>query len=86
MNTPRIRSVSALDGARLLVIFADETQKVYDCRNVLTLERFQLLRNEAFFKAVRVDPGGCGISWNDRVDLSAYELWSNGIEVHDNAK
>ncbi len=40
---------------------------------------FQLLKNEALFKAVRVDLGGYGISWSDEVDLSEYELWTNGV-------
>jgi hypothetical protein len=42
---------------------------------------FELLRNEAFFKAVKVDPGGYGISWSDDADLSEYELWTNSVEV-----
>jgi hypothetical protein len=32
-------------------------------------------------KSVRVDSGGYGISWNDDVDISEYELWTNGVEV-----
>jgi Protein of unknown function (DUF2442). len=44
-----------------------------------------LLRNEAFFKAVAVDPGGYGVSWNDQMDLSEYELWRNGVEVEHGA-
>ncbi|NUQ42722.1 MAG: DUF2442 domain-containing protein [Calditrichaceae bacterium] len=45
------------------------------------LERFQLLKQEAFFKAVKVDPGGYGVSWDDERDLSEYELWTNGVEI-----
>ena len=85
MNTPRIKSVRPLGGKRLLITFANGTQKVYDCQRILGLERFQLLRNEAFFKAVTVDPGGYGISWNDEMDLSEYELWNNGFEVEPSA-
>jgi hypothetical protein len=85
MNTPRIKSVRPLGGKRLLITFANGTQKVYDCQRILGLERFQLLRNEAFFKAVTVDPGGYGISWNDEMDLSEYELWNNGFEVKPSA-
>ena len=44
MNTPRIKSVAALDDKRLLVTFVNDVQKVYDCRPILTLERFQLLK------------------------------------------
>lgn len=81
MNVPRIKSVTPLKERRLLITFTNGVQKVYDCRQILNLERFQLLRYEAFFKAVTVDPGGYGISWNDEMDLSEYELWSKGVEV-----
>ncbi len=84
MNVPRIQSVSPLEGKRLLVTFVDGTQKIYDCQQILRLERFRLLNQEAFFKAVMVDPGGYGVSWNDDMDLSEYELWHNGVTVASN--
>ncbi len=74
MDAPRIQAVKALEGKHLLVTFANGMQKVYDCNPLLNLERFQLLRTEAFFRAVRVDAGGYGVSWNDDIDLSEYEL------------
>lgn len=40
-----------------------------------------MLKTDAFFKAVKVDHGGYGISWNDNIDLSEYELWENSVEV-----
>ncbi|HOC22128.1 MAG: DUF2442 domain-containing protein [Chloroflexi bacterium] len=85
MNAPRIKSVTPLRERRLLVTFVNGIQKVYDCQRLLSLDRFQLLRNEAFFKAVKVDPGGYGVSWNDAMDLSEYELWANGVEVERSA-
>lgn len=81
MNAPRIKAVQPLKEKRLLVTFVNGVQKIYDCQRILTLDRFQLLRHEAFFKAVTVDPGGYGISWNDEMDLSEYELWNNSVEV-----
>jgi hypothetical protein len=45
------------------------------------MEMFEVLKNDAFFKSVKVDSGGYGISWNDDADLSEYELWANGVEV-----
>jgi len=75
-----IRSVKTLEGEQLLVTFVNSVEKIYDCNQLLHLEMFQLLRNEAFFKAVKVDAGGYGVSWNDDVDLSEYELWVNGKE------
>jgi hypothetical protein len=81
MNAPRIQSVKPLEGKRLLVKFLNGVEKIYDCNPLLHLEMFQLLKNEAFFKSVRVDPGGYGISWNDEADLSENELWVNGKEL-----
>ncbi len=81
MNTPKIVSVQPLEDKRLLVKFENDVEKIYDCNPLLHLEMFEVLKNEAFFKAVKVDLGGYGISWNDDADLSEYELWTNGVEV-----
>ncbi|MBM3128156.1 MAG: DUF2442 domain-containing protein [Chloroflexi bacterium] len=81
MNTPRIESVTPLQGKRLLVTFVNGIQKIYDCQGVLNLDRFQLLKHDAFFKAITVDPGGYGVSWSDETDLSEYELWNNGVQA-----
>ncbi len=81
MNAPRVESVEPMTRRRLLVTFVNGVQKVYDCKEIMRLDRFWLLQNKAFFKTVTVDPGGYGISWNDEMDLSEYELWNNGLEL-----
>lgn len=81
MNAPKILSVQALENKKLLVKFVNGIEKVYDCTQLLGIEMFQVLKSDAFFKSVKVDSGGYGISWNDDADLSEYELWENGIEV-----
>ena len=81
MNTPKILSVQPLEDKRLWVKFENGVEKIYDCNQLLHLDMFEVLKNEAFFKAVKVDSGGYGISWNDDADLSEYELWINGVEV-----
>ncbi|HEX9838837.1 MAG TPA: DUF2442 domain-containing protein [Anaerolineales bacterium] len=82
MDAPKILSVQALENKRLLVKFSNGVEKIYDCRPLITkFEAFTPLENEVFFKQVKVDPGGYGISWNDKVDLSEYELWTNAVEV-----
>ena len=81
MIAPKVQSVRPLEGKRLLVKFAHGVEKIYDCNPLLHLEMFQLLKNEAFFKSVRVDSGEYGVSWNDDVDLSEDELWANGKEL-----
>jgi hypothetical protein len=81
MNAPQILSVRAQEGKKLVVRFANGIEKVYDCAQLLGRDMFQLLRNDAFFKSVKVDIGGYGISWSDDIDLSEHELWTNGIEM-----
>jgi hypothetical protein len=81
MNTPRIVSVKPLENKRLWVKFESGVEKIYDCTPLLGLNMFQLLKTEAFFRSVRVDSGGYGVSWNDDADLSEYELWTNGVEA-----
>jgi hypothetical protein len=40
---------------------------------------FSPLRQPAFFKNFKVEPGGYAIVWNEEIDLSEYELWKNGV-------
>jgi hypothetical protein len=81
MNAPKIVSVQPLENKKLLVLFANSVEKIYDCTPLLSLDMFEILKNDAFFKAVKVDAGGYGISWNDHSDLSEYELWTNSVEL-----
>ena len=81
MDTPKILSVEALENRKLSVKFVNGVEKIYDCTPLLSLEMFEVLKNDAFFKSVKADLGGYGISWNDDADLSEYELWTNGVEV-----
>ena len=81
MEVPKVSSVQPLGNKKLLVKFDNGVEKIYDCGQLFNLENFQLLKNETFFKAVKVGIGDYGISWNDDVDLSNDELWKNGVET-----
>ncbi len=81
MNVPKITSVQVLENKKLLIKFANDVVKIYNCTQLLGIDMFQVLKNDAFFKLVIVDAGGYGISWSDDADLSEYELWTNGVEI-----
>ncbi|MBL0717036.1 MAG: DUF2442 domain-containing protein [Desulfosarcina sp.] len=36
------------------------------------------LKNPALFKSVKVEQGGYAIVWDNRIDISEYELWRHG--------
>jgi hypothetical protein len=75
---PKIKAVQTIGEARLLVTFDGGIKKIYDYSSLLSRPQFRLLASSAFFNAVHIDPGGYGISWSDDIDLSEYELWTNG--------
>ncbi|MBI4023447.1 MAG: DUF2442 domain-containing protein [Verrucomicrobia bacterium] len=75
---PKIERVAPIGDAELFVRFENGIEKTYDCRPVLALPEFHLLKIPAFFRAVQVDTGGHGVFWNNDLDLSEYELWTNG--------
>ncbi|MGL5752937.1 MAG: DUF2442 domain-containing protein [Paraclostridium sp.] len=78
---PKIVSVLPNDDYTLKVIFSDEKVKLYDMKPLLNQNPFQDLKNNNLFFEVQVDVGGYGISWNDFIDLSEYELYINSIEL-----
>lgn len=75
---PKVESVTPLADFKLKVTFANGVEKIYDCHSLLTEPAFALLKSPALFRAVQVDSGGYGISWNEEIDLSEAELWRNG--------
>ena len=75
----KVKSVVALDDYKLLVIFAEGVNKMYDVTPLF--EKFiifnDLKENGLFYECI-VDVGGYGVSWNDNIDLSCDELFNNG--------
>jgi len=75
---PKITDVRASDNYVLLITFDNEKVKKVDLSMKLSDSRFEGLRNKVLFRNVKVDQGGYGISWNDDIDMSEYELWNEG--------
>ena len=78
---PKIISISPNDDYTLLVTFSDKKTKLYDMKPLLEKSPFDQLKDKNLFFSVQVDVGGYGISWNDFIDLSEYELYVNSKEV-----
>ena len=78
----KIKNVVALPDYILNVQFIDGITKKYDIKPLFKkINQFNLLKDEGFFESVEVDVGGYGIVWNDDLDLSAEEIWSNGTRI-----
>ena len=79
--THRIKSVTPIDGHILLVIFQDGTEKKYDMRNMYSIyppfKEFEI--NPTLFNSVKVDMGGLGVIWNDKLDFNSEDIWYDGV-------
>lgn len=75
----KVVSVRPLEDLKLSVDFDSGVTKTYDVKPLMEkLEVFGVLRDRRFFESAAVDTGGCGVIWNNRLDLSSGELWQNG--------
>lgn len=79
----KMKSVTPLEGYRLLAHFTDGSAREYDVKPMFQkIEAFQTLQQvPGLFELVKTDPGGYGVSWNDDLDLSCDELWEHGRPV-----
>lgn len=78
----RVKKVVPDKDMNLIVLFENGITKRYDTKQLL--EQFPIyekLKNEAFFKLVQVDCGGCAVAWDEDVDISEVELWEGGTEI-----
>lgn len=78
MNIPKIVDVLPMKKLVLSVKFSDGITRNYDCNNILNRnEHYQKSTDFNFFKNVHIDIGGHGLSWDDYVDISEYEILEN---------
>lgn len=76
---PRIKSIKPCLDYKLLIEFTSGIQKEYDMNNLINTDKmYASLKDVALFNSIVVDSGGYGASWNDDIDISEYELWTNG--------
>ena len=80
----KIKSVGVLSDYCLRVQFVEGVTKVYDVKPLFEKwESFLISKSDPdLFSEVRVDIGGYGVIWNDELDLSCDELYSNGETIN----
>ena len=79
MSNPRIRKIK-IDSQQyiLIVLFDNGVVKEVDFKEKLQDDFYNDLNNKILFEQAQVDSGGYGVSWNDDIDISEYELWNSG--------
>ncbi len=81
MKPPRIRYAEAMPEYQLLLLFENGTLGLYNLLPKLNNPIYAPLKDEVLFKALKIDGGGYGISWNEDIDLSEKECWENSKKI-----
>lgn len=79
MLQPRLEGVEALDGSRLRLCYETGEVKVFDVSPYVRGSWYGELSDPAYFRAVRLLPGGIGIEWPHGQDLAPHELYDDSI-------
>ncbi len=79
MDCPKIKNIQ-VDSQHyiLIVLFDNGVVKEIDFKPKLDEEFYSDLKNKLLFEQAKVDTHGYGVSWNEDIDISEYELWNIG--------
>ena len=74
-----VENVKAEKDYTLHMLFSDGTRKVFDFRPMLSKRIYQELNNLHLFLQAATD--GCGVVWNDDIDIDPTYLYEHGVEA-----
>lgn len=77
---PRIKSIQPQNGFKLLVVFDEGQQVIYDVNeDIEQIPDFEILKTEPkLFENVQIDQSRTCIYWSDRVDLPSDTILEYG--------
>ncbi len=75
----KVTRVQPLKNQILRVEFNNGEIKNYDVKQLFNeFEDYKLLMNDDIFNLVKIDCGGRAIMFTDEIDITEYELYTNG--------
>jgi Protein of unknown function (DUF2442) len=74
-----VKSVKAIDNYKLIIIFENNKEKLFDMNNYLEYGLFKELKDEKLFKTVHVNFDS--IEWENGADIDPEILYSESIEL-----
>ena len=75
MLQPKILEVKPMDKYNIMLKYETGEIKVFDVSPYIEGDWFGELADEAYFKTVKVIPGGIGIEWLNGQDIAPHELY-----------
>lgn len=75
----KVKKVKPLKNQILEVEFSNGEIKLYDTKQLFEeFEEYRLLENDDIFNLVKVDCGGSAVAFTDEIEITEYELYTNG--------
>lgn len=81
MLQPKLTKVEAMPNLRLRLFYETGEVKVFDVAPYATGSWYGQLKDEGYFSAVHLLPGGTGIEWPEGQDIAPHELYENSVTV-----
>ncbi len=75
MLQPRLTKVEPLSFMKLRLYYETGEIKLFDVTPYAEGTWYGELKDEAYFRSVRLLPGGTGIEWRDGQDIAPHELY-----------
>ena len=74
---PRLVNVEPVGHLKLKLTYETGEVKLFDVSPYANGSWFGELREDAYFRTVRILPGGTGIEWNNGQDIAPHELYES---------
>lgn len=81
MLQPKLVKVEAMSNLRLRLFYETGEVKIFDVAPYATGTWYGQLKDEGYFSAVQLLPGGTGIEWPEGQDIAPHELYENSVTV-----
>ena len=81
MLQPKLTKVETISPLKLRLFYETGEVKLFDVAPYATGPWYGQLKNESYFNAVQLLPGGVGIEWPEGQDVAPHELYENSIPV-----
>lgn len=79
MLQPRLTSVEPIDPMLLRLVYETGETRLFDVAPYAQGPWYGALRDRAYFRSVRLLPGGVGIEWTQGQDIAPHELYELSV-------
>ena len=81
MLQPKLLKVEPVESGKLRLFYETGEMKLFDVGPYMDGPWYGELKDRAYFRTVRVLPGGGGIEWVNGQDIAPHELYEQGVPV-----